>query len=93
VVWRSGELLDEHGVELGLHLEGDLADVPICAIVQYAVVEDQVHVALELALVVVAVVGDLALDGPEVHGVLDDGGVVQQSELLVVDWLAEEVRI
>lgn len=76
----DAELFFVHGVELQPHLRGDLAVGAFPSIEQDAVVEDQIHVSIEIDLGVIGVIGQLGADGGEVHGVLDDVGIVGDVE-------------
>jgi hypothetical protein len=87
------KVLQEHSVELHLHLQRDLPDVPLRPVVKDTVIEHQVHVGLKLKLVLVSIAAQLALNGPEVHGVLHDGGVVVQVESRKVNRLVKVITI
>ena len=53
--------------------------------VEYTVVKNQVHISLEIRLVLVAIHVQFTSDRPEIHGVLHNRRVVEQSMRLVVD--------
>ncbi len=61
-------------------------------IVQPAIIKDKLHVVHEVLNASILVLLQLCLDRGEVHRVLDNHRVVINLELLVVDWVGEDVR-
>ena len=65
--------------------------ITICSIVEPAIVENELHVIHEVLDPRVLVFLKLRLDSLEVHRVLHDRWVVWDPELLIIDWVREDV--
>lgn len=73
-----------------MYLLTHLADTSILAVVKFAVVENELHIFHEFAYVVVALLLQLRFYRTKVHGLLYDGRIVRDVELLVIYWLLKD---
>ena len=86
------QLLRNRAVLL-LDLDAYLTDVTLRPVVQPTVVEDQVHVSHKVLNLLVLVSLQLVLDRLEIHWVFDNGRVVWNLQLHIVDWVSKNQRL
>lgn len=77
--------------KLSSYFEGSLPVLVCLPVVCDAVGEDKLNVVQKLVHLGIVLLGQLLFDGAEVHGVLDDCGVVVKSPLFPVDGEVENV--
>ena len=80
-------------VILLLDRDSNLANVTLCAIVDAAIIEDELHVLHKLLDALVLVLLKLCLDSGEVHRVLHHEWVVKNAQLLIVHRISKDVGL
>ena len=86
------ELLSDLVILL-LDRDSNLANITLCAIVDAAIIEDELHVLHKLLDALVLVLLKLCLDSGEVHRVLHHEWVVKNAQLLIVHRIGKDVGL
>ena len=76
-----------------MHLDADLTNFCLSAVVNAAIIEDQLHVGHEVLYFAIFLILQLRLYGREVHWVLHHVGVVWDVEAHVVDRVRKDVGL
>ena len=76
---------------LWMHLHADAPNFTLCAIVQFAIIEDKLHIVHEVLDSLILMLLQFCADSWKVHWICHNGWVVENVQLDVVDRIGEDV--